>query len=119
MTGYVFTYGVDGFGADVAPAHEEGVYLNYDKALQHLMELNKNAIVKSNSYFYEKGYGEDYYPKTDTVLAKLEEKEDWETYNKELNKHILTDIKSICERIMEMDEPPFGMYSMEEIEIHI
>ena len=119
MTGYVFTYGVDGFGADVAPAHEEGVYLDYNKAFQHLVELNESAIAECGRRFYEKGYGEDYYPETDTALAKLEEAEDWEAYEKELNKHILTNIKSICERIMEFDEPPFGMYSMEEIEIHI
>ena len=118
MTGYVFTYGVDGFGADVAPAHEEGVYLNYDKAFQHLMELNENVITERGLCFYEKGYGEDCYPKTDTVLAKLEEEEDWEGYDKELSKHILTDIKSICEQIIEYGEPPFGMYSMEEVEIH-
>ena len=29
MKGYVFTYGVDGFGADVAPAYEEGCYNAY------------------------------------------------------------------------------------------
>ena len=44
MVGYVFTYGVDGFGADTAPAHEEGVYLNYDAAFKHLCELNEPLI---------------------------------------------------------------------------
>ena len=46
MTGYVFTYGVDGFGADIAPAHEEGVYLSYESAFNHLCELN--APLKDN-----------------------------------------------------------------------
>lgn len=48
MTGWIFTYGVDGFGADVAPAHEEGVYLNRNKAFKRLCELNKNEI--KNTY---------------------------------------------------------------------
>lgn len=114
--GYVFTYGVDGFGADVAPAHEEGVYLDYDKAFNHLVELNSN--VKTSREFYEEGYGEDYYPEDDKVLAKLEAKEDWDGFNTELEKHKITAIRAICERIMKYDTPPFGMYSMEQIEIH-
>lgn len=41
MKGYVFNYGVDGFGADVAPAHEIGCYLDFDKALEKCKELNQ------------------------------------------------------------------------------
>lgn len=42
MKVYGFTFGVDGFGADEAPAFEERVYINRKKAFAHLMELNKD-----------------------------------------------------------------------------
>ena len=117
MKGYVFTFGVDGFGADVAPAYEEGCYLDYDKAFAHLCELNERAIQDCPYTFYEEGYGEDYYPEDDIALRQAEEKQDWSQYEIELNKHILTDITAICNRIIDFYTPPFNMYGMEEIEI--
>lgn len=118
MTGYVFTYGVDGFGADIAPAHEEGVYLDYNKAFQHLCELNNESHEEREYTFYEPGYAEDRYPETNIILKRAEEEKDWDAYEEELNKHIITDIEKICDRILDYDVPPFGYYSMEEIEIH-
>lgn len=118
MKGYVFTYGVDGFGADVAPAYEEGCYLDYDKAFAHLCELNERALQDCDHTFYEKGYGEDYYPESDIALRQAELKKDWKRYDAEMDKHILTDIAAICKRILEYDEPPFHMYKMEEIEVN-
>lgn len=41
MKGYAFVYGVDGFGADTAPALEQGVYLDFNKAFNHFCELNR------------------------------------------------------------------------------
>lgn len=84
MKGYIFTFGVDGFGADVAPAIEEGVYTNYETAFYHLCELNKPR------------YKEYYFGK----------------YRESKN------IKKICKYMLEeYDEPPIGMYLMQEIEI--
>ncbi|MDV3429614.1 MAG: hypothetical protein LIR50_21805 [Bacillota bacterium] len=56
MTGYVFTYRVGGFGADIAPAHEEGVYLNYESAFNHLCALNA-PLIKDN--YYDLSYNGD------------------------------------------------------------
>ena len=117
MKGYVFTYGVDGFGADVAPAYEYGCYLDYNKAFRKLCDLNAQTLADSDIVFYEEGYGEDYYPDDNTILREAEEKRDWAAYEAELQKHILTDTVAICKRIMVYDDPPFGMFSMVEIQI--
>ena len=77
MKGYVFNYGVDGFGEDTAPAHHLGCYLNFDKALEKCKELN------------EKEYNN----------------------RKMINKYYT--LEETCLR----DEPLFGFYSIEEIEI--
>lgn len=49
MRGYAFIYGVDGFGADVAPALEEGIFLNYEEAFQKQLKLN-------DMWYDEEGY---------------------------------------------------------------
>ena len=119
MKGYVFTRGVDGFGADVAPAYEEGCYLDYDKAFKHLCELNDmEALKECGIVMYEKGYGADYYPDDNMILRQAEEEDDEELWEKEMSKHIITDTAMYCKRIMEeWDEPPIGLYRIEEIEI--
>ena len=116
MTGYVFIYGVDGFGADTAPAHENGCYLNFKKAFNRLVELNHEKIKKNDYFIYEKGYGEDYYPKTDKELAKAE-KENWDLFDELMNQHILKDEIEINKRLLEYEEIPFGFYGLEKIEI--
>lgn len=113
MFGYVFVYGVDGFGEDTSFDAREGVYLNFDKAFARQCELNAGC-----TSLYEEGYGEDYYPETNHILAEAEENEDWDAYDEELAKHILTDIKEICEQINSFDEPPFGYYQLIEVEIY-
>lgn len=87
MKGYIFTYGVDGFGADIAPAYEEGCYLDFDKAFNHLIELNHKEYVKRNSEASEYNWKE-------FILNEQEF-----NYNQIYN------------------DPYFGMYSIEEIEI--
>ena len=52
--GYAFVYGVDGFGADTAPALEEGIYLDFDKAFKHFCDLNK-PLWKDN-YFGDRKF---------------------------------------------------------------
>ena len=87
MKGYIFTYGVDGFGADVAPAYEEGCYLDFDKAFNHLIELNHEIYIKRYTEASEYNWKE----------YMLEEKE----FNYKLVNN----------------EPNFDLYAMEEIEI--
>ena len=87
MKGYVFTYGVDGFGADIAPANEEGCYLSFDKAFKHLCELNKEVHERHK----KQGY----------------------CYNSDFD----DDIEDACRKVLKYDEPPFGYYSIEEVDI--
>lgn len=116
MTGWVFTYGVDGFGMDTAPAHEQGVYLDFDKAFKRLCELNAKGL--KDSLFYEEGYGEDFYPKNDKEMAKAEDDGNWELYEKLLKKHMYTDIKRFCKENCLTGEPGYGYYAIEQIEIY-
>ncbi len=116
-TGWVFIYGVDGFGADTAPAHEEGVYLNFDKAFKRLCELNEEVRKINGRTFYEVGYSEDEYPDNDIKMKEAEESEDWELYESLLEKHKLTNIEEICRTLCINEEPYYGFYAIEEIEI--
>ena len=116
MTGYTFVYGVDGFGADVAPAYEEGVYLDFNKAFKKFMELTK-PLMREHP-LYEDGYGEDYFPDEDKKLKSYYEHDDVENFEKELSKHIIKDVKEYCTRLFrEYDNPPIGQYLLVEVEI--
>jgi hypothetical protein len=117
MTGYAFVYGVDGFGADTAPALEEGVYLDFDKAFEHLVKLNHKAIKSGERYFYEDGYGEDTYPEDDVELSQAENNEDWVLFETLLCKHIIQDEIEINKLFINIEEPYFGMYAIQEVEI--
>lgn len=117
MKGYVFTYGVDGFGADTAPAFKEGCYLNFDKAFMHLVELNHDAVISSDYGFYEDGYGIDYYPNSDIELVHAEDTENWELFDKLMSTHLIIDEIEINKRFVNCEQPRYGMYALEEIEI--
>ena len=117
IKGWVFTYGVDGFGADTAPAYEEGCYLDFDKAFKHLIELNHEAIFDNDYYgFYEEGYGIDFYPSSDKELTYAEETENWELYDKLIKSHRIYNEREINKQFINTD-PQFDMYALEEIEI--
>ena len=117
MKGWVFTtFGVDSFGQDVAPAHEEGVYLNFKRAFQRLCELNSKLI---NRPFFEEGYGEYYFPADDIELSQADEAGDWERFNALLYKHRITNIEEICSMFCVNKKPPLGLYAIEEIKIKI
>lgn len=124
MTGYTFVYGVDGFGADTAPAYEEGVFLDYEKAWNHFKNLTQKILKERDQVFYEEGYGEDFWPEEDelTNLWNEMEKRDFddestEKFSASMDNHILCDIDEICNRINEYDDPPYGFYQMIEIEV--
>ena len=110
MEGWIFTFGVDGFGADAAPAYEEGVYLNFEKAFKKLCELNSK--VKRPSFF-EECYRDD----DDIELSQAEKAEDWKLYDTLLNKRFITNIEKICSACCVNKEPPLGLYAIEKIEI--
>lgn len=95
MVGFTFVYGVDGFGADVAPAYEEGFYLDFNKAFKKQMELNKNI-------FEEEGEFEYYTYNRDT---------------KEEEYHIIEELDETCKKINTYDEPPIGWYQLVKVEI--
>lgn len=119
MKGYVFVYGIDGFGADTAPAHEIGVYLDFDKAFKKLVELNHKEIqdyMARGGRFYEDGYAEDEYPSSDWEAVRAEEKEDWDLLDAIMEKHTITDEIEI-NKLFINEEPYYGMYAIEEIEI--
>jgi hypothetical protein len=119
MKGYVFVCGVDGFGADTAPAHEIGVYLDFDKAFKKLVELNHEKIqdyMANGRRFYEDGYGEDFHPDDDWEAIKAEKEEDWELLDAIIEKHIITDEVEI-NKLFINEEPCYDMYAIEEIEI--
>lgn len=44
MKGYAFILGVYGYGTEHEPAYDEGIYLDYKKALAHLKALNKKIM---------------------------------------------------------------------------
>ena len=120
MKGYAFTYGVDGFGNDIIPMFKEGIFLNYDEAYNRFKDLTQSAL-DSNTYkhiFYEVGYGECIYPDDNIIMKNAEENEDWDTYEEELSKHIISNIDDICKMIIEDGVPPLGLYCMVEVDIH-
>lgn len=117
---YAFVYGVDGFGADTAPAYEEGVYLDYKKAFERQKELNAEAIQSNpDRCFYEEGWGEDFCPdEYEELTDKLVEDENWDALDELYAEHILTDIESICLRINKYDVPPMGLYQIVECDLY-
>lgn len=117
---YTFVYGVDGFGADTAPAYEEGVYLDYKKALEKQKKLNA-GIMKGcpGRKFYEEGWGEDFCPNEyEELTDKLVEDENWDALEELYAEHTLTDMESICLRINEYDVPPYGFYQIVECNLY-
>lgn len=113
--GYVFVVGVDGFGQDVAPAIEEGIYFDFDKAFQRLVELNHNGIQNCDP-FYEEGYGEYECPESDKKMAKALKEKNWDLFYTLLEDHILTDENEINKQFIDCD-PYFHMYALQKIEI--
>ena len=126
MIGYTFVFGVDGFGADTAPAYEEGVFLSYEKAFAHFKTLTQKRLEMTGRKFYEEGYGEDYWPNEDLELESLwnELQENdfdeklMEKFDKMMDAHVLHDIDAICNHINNHpDGPPIDFYQMVEVEI--
>lgn len=88
MKGYTFGFRMRGFGVVINPAYGEGVYLNYDKAFAHLVELNAAQLTVFES----------------PVLDDDDNQ--------------ITDPEKVSRYIVEKDDPPIGFYSIVEIEVH-
>lgn len=86
MKGYAFVFG-ERYG--VGPAYEEGVYLDYNKAFAHLVELNAAQLTVFES------------PVVDDDDRQITDPE-------ELSRYI----------VEEEEHPPISFYSIGEIEIH-
>ena len=50
---WALVFGVDGFGADTAPALEEGIFLNKEEALEHCIKLNLEQLKENECDIYE------------------------------------------------------------------
>lgn len=118
MVGYIFTYGVDGLGVDESPVLEEGCYLNYQKALDRLIELNKDCLDKDTLIIYDEGYYENYYPASDLELKEAESNADWDRFKKLMSKHYrqLT-LKEYCEKYC-VNNTLYHTYSINEVVIY-
>lgn len=117
MKCYTFCFSF-GFGEEV-PRFEEGAYVNYEQAFQHLCELN-DPLIKEDIFrhgIFEEGYSMDSCPPTNEIMTRAIEEGDWETYDKELKKHICYDTEVICKSIVEKSYLPDGLYGMYEIEL--
>lgn len=95
--GYTFVYGVDGFGMDTAPAYEEGVYLDFNKAWAHFINLTARMLEAHHGEFISWRWNKDLNIEEDITLTKASEvaKYLWENY----------------------DDPPFEWYLLVEVEI--
>ena len=108
MIGYVFTFGVDGFGMDTSPAFEEGCYLNFNKAFKHLIKLNHKAYLQLRKEAF-KGNG-------NTDIKQL--KKDFLENGDEIHAYALEDEKTFNKKLgVEACEPWYDMYALEEIKI--
>lgn len=95
MVGFTFVYGVDGFGADVAPAYEEGFYLDFNKAFKKQMDLNKDIFEEEGGFEY-------------CIYDKPTDEVECYTIKK---------LDEACIRLNTYNEPPIGWYQLVKIEI--
>ena len=95
--GYTFTYGVDGFGMDTAPAYEEGVYLDFSKAWAHFVNLTAQMLEAHGGKFETWNWSKDPEFGEELILTKAAEvaKYLWENY----------------------EQPPLDWYLLVEVEI--
>jgi hypothetical protein len=124
MKGYLFVRGIGNNYNVFSTTPEEKIYTNFEKAFNHLVELN-HFILEKYSYayeFYEDGYSYDYYPDTDEELKQAEEECNWKLVNKLIDKHRIKDEKEINRKLIFKDDNdinylPNGVYALIETEI--
>ena len=119
QTAWALVYGVDGFGADTAPALEEGIFLNKETALEHCIKLNLELLKENHIDLYEEGWGEDCYDEESEdgkILLALEDKNDYQNplWVEILDKHILKDIREKAKLLALKEEPWYNFYCIQE-----
>ena len=119
QTAWALVYGVDGFGADIAPALEEGIFLNKKTALEHCIKLNLERLKENNIDLYEDGWSEDYYDEKSEdgkVLLALEANHDYRNplWDEIYSKHTIKDAKEKAKLLALKEEPWFNFYCIQE-----
>ena len=119
QTAWALIYGVDGFGADIAPALEEGIFLNRETALEHCIQLNLEQFKKNDINLYDKGWGEDYYDEESEdgkILLALEDKDDYQNplWDEIFDKHTIKDTREKAKMLALRKEPLHNFYCIQE-----
>ena len=119
QTAWALVYGVDGFGADTAPALEEGIFLNRETALEHCIQLNLEQFKENDINLYDKGWGEDYYDEESEdgkILLALEDKDDYQNplWDKIFDKHTIKDTREKAKMLALRKEPLYNFYCIQE-----
>ena len=119
QTAWALVYGVDGFGADTAPALEEGIFLNRETALEHCIKLNLERLKENNVDLYDEGWCEDCYDEESEdgkILLALEEKGDYHNplWDEIYDKHTIRDAKEKAKLLALKEEPWFNFYCIQE-----
>ena len=119
---WALVYGVDGFGADIAPALEEGVFLSKEQAVEHCIKLNLDLLKDNQNEIYEEGWGEDMWDKSTEdgkILEELFQKEDFDNplWEEIMSKHILEG-RAGAKKLAIYEEPVYGFYCIRETFIH-
>lgn len=115
---WALVYGVDGFGADIAPALEEGIFLSKEEALEHCIKLNLEMLEDNDYHIYEKGWGEDYWDEESEdgkILSELAESYDFDNplFDEIIKRHALND-KEAAEDLAMREDPVLNFYSIQE-----
>lgn len=115
---WALVYGVDGFGADIAPALEEGIFLSKEDALEHCIKLNLDMLENSDYRIYEEGWGVDYWDEESEdgkILSELAEDYDFDNplFDEILERHALSD-EEAAEKLSLREEPLLNFYSVQE-----
>lgn len=116
---WALVYGVDGFGADIAPALEEGIFLNKETALNHCIKLNLEQLKENNIDLYENGWGVDSYDEESEdgkILLALEKKNDYQNplWDKIFDKHTIKDMQEKAKVLALKEEPYYDFYCIQE-----
>lgn len=115
---WALIYGIDGFGEDIAPALEEGIFLSREKALEHCIELNLKQLEENDCNVYEEGWGEDYCDEESQdgkILLKLIENDDFDNplFEEIMERHTLKG-KEGAKLLALREEPKMNFYCIQE-----
>lgn len=119
---WALVYGVDGFGADIAPALEEGIFLSKEEALEHCISLNLEQLENNEITVYEEGWGEDSWDKSTNdgkIIEELFQNDDFDNplWDEIFDKHCLNK-RDGAKALAIREQPALGFYCIQETFIH-